>query len=228
MTDNTAIEKIIGYKFRDLSLLETAFRHSSVAKESGENDNERLEFLGDAVLSYIISEYLFHSMPDKTEGQLSKIKSRAVSTETLSAEVEAMGLDKFLQLKSNDPTAKSSKKTHANLFEALLAAMVLDGGLEEGKRFVMARLSAHITKIAASAVYDDYKTALQEYAQSAKLPLEYKFVSKTGPDHNPDFFFVVELDGKIVGEGCGKNKSQAQIAAAKDAYIKIKNSEDIL
>ena len=127
MTDIGKIEKTIGYKFSNAALLETAFRHSSVAKESGQQDNEKLEFLGDAVLSFIVTEYLYFNFADKSEGQLSKIKARAVSTETLSSVVESLGLDVYLSLKSNDPTAKTSKKTHANLFEALLAAVVLDG-----------------------------------------------------------------------------------------------------
>lgn len=228
MTDIGKIEKTIGYKFSNAALLETAFRHSSVAKESGQPDNEKLEFLGDAVLSFIVTEYLYFNFADKSEGQLSKIKARAVSTETLSSVVESLGLDVYLSLKSNDPTAKTSKKTHANLFEALLAAVVLDGGIEDGRRFVLDLLRPHIAEIASSAVYDDYKTALQEYAQSVKLPLEYEFVAKTGPEHRPSFFYRVLLDGKAVGEGQGKNKAQAQIAAAKAAYIKLKNKGDTL
>lgn len=226
MTDLDNIQQIIGYDFADTSLLETAFRHSSVANESGQQDNERLEFLGDAVLSFVVTEYLYFNMPDKSEGQLSKIKAKAVSTETLSGVIEGLGLDAYLRLKTNDFTAKTSKKTHANLFEALLAAMVIDGGIENGKKFVLRHLESHIKEIASSAVFDDYKTALQEYAQSIKLPLEYEFVSKTGPEHRPSFYYRVRLGGKPIGEGQGKNKAQAQISAAKDAYEKIKNSEE--
>ena len=217
------IEKIIGYTFKDKSLCNTAFRHSSFAFGSGLEDNERLEFFGDAILNYAVTEYLFLNVKNLQEGKLSKIKAKSVSTETLAAVVEKLGLNKYLVLNANDGTSKTSKKTHANLFEAVLAAITLDGGVEIGKKFALKYLTPYINEIMSSDVFDDYKTALQEYAQQRKLVLEYEFVSKTGPEHQPEFCFITKIDGEKVGIGKGKNKAEAQYQAAKNAYNILKD-----
>lgn len=217
------IEKIIGYTFKDKSLCNTAFRHSSFAFGSGLEDNERLEFFGDAILNYAVTEYLFLNVKNLQEGKLSKIKAKSVSTETLADIVEKLGLNKYLVLNANDGTSKTSKKTQANLFEAVLAAITLDAGVEVGKQFALKHVTPYIQEIMSSDVFDDYKTALQEYAQQYKLVLEYEFVSKTGPEHKPEFCFFAKINGKQVGMGKGKNKAEAQFQAAKNAYIILKD-----
>lgn len=217
------IEKILGYTFKDKSLCETAFRHSSYAFGNGLEDNERLEFFGDAILNYTVTEYLFLNVKDMQEGKLSKIKAKSVSTETLASVIEKLGLHKFLVLNANDGTSKASKKTHANLFEAILAAITLDSNIEVGKQFALAFVEPYIKEIMSSDVFDDYKTALQEYAQQHKFLLEYQFVSKTGPDHKPEFCYNACINGKIVGVGSGKNKAEAQYQAAKNAYEILKD-----
>lgn len=215
------IEKIIGYKFKDRELCDKAFRHSSYAFLKGEENNEKLEFLGDSVLNYAVTEYLFFNVSGKTEGQLSKIKAKAVSTETLAAIVDDLGLWRYLHFSTESVAEKHSKKTRANLFEALLAAITVDGGIAVGKQFALTMVAPYIKQIMSSDVFYDYKTALQEYAQSKKLSLSYHLVSKTGADHSPTFCFEVKLDGKTAGRGEGGSKSDAQIAAAKNAYESI-------
>ncbi|MBR2029546.1 MAG: ribonuclease III [Clostridia bacterium] len=217
------IEKIIGYVFKDKTLCDTAFRHSSYAYGNGLEDNERLEFFGDAILNYAVTEYLFLNVKNLQEGKLSKIKAKSVSTETLASIVEKLGLNKYLVLNANDGTSNTSKKTHANLFEAVLAAITLDSNVEVGKQFALKYIIPYIKEIMSSDVFDDYKTALQEYAQQYKLVLEYEFISKTGPEHNPEFCFVAKINDKKIGVGKGKNKAEAQYQAAKNAYNVLKD-----
>lgn len=217
------IEKIIGYNFKNKALCQTAFRHSSYAFGNGLEDNERLEFFGDAILNYAVTEYLFFNVKDMQEGKLSKIKAKSVSTETLATIVEKLGLNKFLVVNANDGTAKASKKTHANLFEAVLAAITIDSDIQTGKQFALKYIQPYIKEIMSSDVFDDYKTALQEYAQQRKFALSYEFVSKTGPEHKPEFCFIARLDGKQIGIGKGKNKAEAQYQAAKSAYEILKD-----
>ncbi|MBQ9715962.1 MAG: ribonuclease III [Clostridia bacterium] len=217
------IEKIIGYNFKNKSLCQTAFRHSSYAFGNGLEDNERLEFFGDAILNYAVTEYLFLNVKDMQEGKLSKIKAKSVSTETLATIVEKLGLNRFLVVNANDGTAIASKKTHANLFEAVLAAITLDSDIQTGKQFALKYIQPYIKEIMSSDVFDDYKTALQEYAQQHKLALSYEFVSKTGPEHKPEFCFIAILGGKQIGMGKGKNKAEAQYQAAKSAYEILKD-----
>ena len=157
------------------------------------------------------------------EGKLSKIKAKSVSTETLASIVEKLGLNKYLVLNANDGTSKASKKTHANLFEAVLAAITLDSDIETGKKFALSFVEPYIKEIMSSDIFDDYKTALQEYAQQYKLVLEYEFISKTGPEHKPEFCYISRINGQKVGEGKGKNKAEAQYQAAKSAYEILKN-----
>jgi len=219
------IEKILGYQFNDKTLCQTAFRHSSYAYGNHIESNERLEFFGDAILNYAVTEYLYNFVKDKDEGKLSKIKAKAVSTDTLAQIIEKLGLKKYLKLYANDGTAKVSKKTHANLFEAILAAITLDGGIDIGKQFALKHVVPYLQDIMSSEVFDDYKTALQEYAQQLKVSLAYEFVSKTGPEHQPIFCFVAKIDDKEVGIGKGKSKAEAQFEAAKYAYKRIKTGE---
>ena len=126
-------------------------------------------------------------------------------------------------LNANDGTSNTSKKTQANLFEAVLAAITLDSNVETGKQFALKYIAPYIKEIMSSDVFDDYKTALQEYAQQHKLILEYEFISKTGPEHNPEFCFISKIDGKQLGVGRGKNKAEAQYQAAKNAYNVLKD-----
>lgn len=218
------IESKIGYVFKNKELCKQAFCHSSYAFANNVKDNEVLEFFGDSVLNFIVTEYLCISFEGKTEGQLSKIKARSVSTETLSRIIEDLGLEKQLLSASSEHTAKHSKRMHAGLFEALLAAIFLDGGMEQAKQFALRFVKPHVDRIASSDVYDDYKTALQEYAQNIGQMPVYEIISKTGPDHDPRFCCKVTLDG-IECTGSGGTKAEAQFEASKNAYLLIKERQ---
>lgn len=215
------IEKTIKYSFKNKSLCEKAFSHSSYAHELHVEDNERLEFFGDAILNFLVSEYLYENFGDKDEGQLSKIKAKSVSTETLSQVVENLGLVGQILLFNFEKALQYSKKTHADLFEAVLAAIYIDGGMQEAKNFVLRFLKQHIDQIVSSGSYEDYKTALQEYAQGKKINLKYEMISKSGPEHRPVYKFCVKLDEVLCGIGEGSSKAEAQINAAKAACEKI-------
>ncbi len=212
------IEKIINYHFTDSSLLQRAFTHSSYANEQNCVSNERMEFLGDAVLQIIVSDYIF-SKSDKDEGVLSKIRSNAVSSDSLSKITLSLGLEKYLLLGESQKRNMNNLhfKTYANLYEAVLCAIYIDGGLDKAKDFVLSTLKEVLKEGLNGNFYDSPKTELQEYCQKYKIILRYKLVGKSGPDHNPQFIYAVLLDDKVYGEGMGQSKLTAQTEAAVKA-----------
>lgn len=217
-TNIKKIEKILNYRFKDASILEKALTHASYANEQNCASNERMEFLGDAVLQIIVSDYIFFKS-DKDEGVLSKIRSNAVSSDSLSRVSLSLGLDKFLLLGESQRRNMNNLhfKTYANLYEALLCAIYLDGGLDKAKEFVLATLKEVLDEGLCGNFYDSPKTELQEYCQKYKIILKYKLVGKKGPDHNPQFIYAVLLDDKVYGEGQGQSKLTAQTDAAVKA-----------
>ena len=206
------IESKLNYTFNDKALLEQAFTHSSYANLEQIEDNERMEFLGDAILGYVVSEYLFGRYHDKTAGELSAIKSKIVSADGLRPIVDKLGLLEHLRVVSGEPNLLRSRKIGANLFEAILAAIYIDGGLEPARQFVMDCLGEAMN--AASTVQKDDKTRLHEYCQSQKLALEYKLLEKVGPDDKPSFKYALLIDGKQVAIGVGTSIKAAEQEAA--------------
>lgn len=210
------LEKNIGYHFRDKSLLKTAVTHSSFANENrgGLAYNERLEFLGDAVLQLITSEKLFKENPDMPEGRMSKQRAALVCEDALAGYSKEIQLGDFMLLgKGEEATGGRHRPSIlADAFEALIGAIFLDGGMDNAKRFVRRFLDAAHTSL------KDYKTLLQEIIQ--KNPgerLSYVVIGESGPDHDKVFNVEVHLNSNVIGKGTGKSKKQAEQAAAKEA-----------
>lgn len=210
------LEKNIGYHFRDKNLLKTAVTHSSFANENrgGLAYNERLEFLGDAVLQLITSEKLFKENPDMPEGRMSKQRAALVCEDALAGYSKEIHLGDFMLLgKGEEATGGRNRPSIlADAFEALIGAIFLDGGMDNAKRFVLHFLDA------AHLSLKDYKTLLQEIIQ--KNPgerLSYVTTGESGPDHDKMFNVEVHLNSNVIGKGTGKSKKQAEQAAAKEA-----------
>ena len=214
----TDFEKKIGYEFKDKKLLERALTHSSYANETGTGlDNERLEFLGDSVLGFITAEYLFEHYKDKPEGELTKKRAYAVCEKTLFGYAEKIGLgDKVLLGKGEERTGgRHRPSVISDAFEALIAAIYLDGGIEKATEFVLPFIEiATETK----PVFKDYKSTLQEVLQqNLTEKFEYIVVGESGPDHNKEFVVEVHLNSNVIGRGKGSSKKRAEQEAAKSA-----------
>ena len=210
------LEKNIGYHFRDKNLLKAAVTHSSYANENrgGLAYNERLEFLGDAVLQLITSEKLFKENPDMPEGRMSKQRAALVCEDALAGYSREINLGDFMLLgKGEEATGGRNRPSIlADAFEALTGAIFLDGGMDNAKRFVRRFLDVAHTSL------KDYKTLLQEIIQ--KNPgerLSYVVTGESGPDHDKVFNVEVHLNSNVIGKGTGKSKKQAEQAAAKEA-----------
>lgn len=214
------LERRLDYRFRDRQLLVTAMTHRSYANErSGElQDNEVLEFLGDAVLGLIVSDVLCTRHPYLTEGQMSKLKSHLVSADTLAKLAEELGIGDFVLLgrgeEKTDGRAKNS--ILANCFEAIIAALYLDGGLERARSFVLDRIEPLISQVDGGPPrVRDFKSALQERVQARGLPLPvYRVVDERGPDHDKTFHVEVKVADGYDSVGRGKTKKRAEQRAA--------------
>lgn len=217
------IEQIIDYKFNDINLLQTAFTHSSFAYTHNLQNNERLEFLGDSALNFCTTRFLFENF-DFDEGVSSKIRAYLVSSEYVSEYIKNNGLENFLLCDNFDP--KKSTNVMGDLYEAIVGAVLLDGGLDNCKKFVLASLnySKELVNDVHSKVRD-YKTELQEYLQkSGYLNLEYVLVKKSGPAHDPMFTIQTKIGGKSYASATGKNKKEAENICAKQTLEILKQS----
>ena len=219
-----SLEKAIGYEFRDKSLLSTALVHSSFSNEHRKEqipNNERLEFLGDAVLELASSRYLYEHFPEEAEGALSKHRASIVCEKSLAECARTIGLGEHLQLGKGEE--KSCGRTRDSLlsdaFEAVIGAMFLDGGFERAerfvRRFVMEKMSEH-------PIYSDSKTRLQETVQGQLSDsIEYDLLSEEGPEHDKLFTVEVRIGGEVYGTGSGRSKKLAEQAAAAKALERI-------
>lgn len=215
--DIQEIERKLNYTFKNKALLTQAFTHSSYANVEQVEDNERMEFVGDAILGCVVSEYLFARNSEKSAGELSAMKARIVSADGLRPIMDKLGLLEHLRVVSGEPTVKRSRKIAANLFEAILCAIYLDGGMTVARQFVLNTLGDALNG-AATAV-KDAKTLLYEYCQSKKLPIEYKLIERSGPDDKPCFRYALYISGKQVAEGVGPNIKAAEQQAAKKIVL---------
>jgi ribonuclease-3 len=222
------LQQTIAYRFRDRGLLEHAMTHTSRANEDvsgGVRDNESLEFLGDAVLGFLIADLLFNEFPDHDEGQKSKIKAALVSTATLARLAEGLSLGEHLLLgRGEEKTGGRQKQALlADSYEALIAAIYLDGGVEHVRAFVAREFAALVEEARrVGAAGRDYKSALQELVQSQNAPLpEYRLVGTLGPDHRKLFQVEVVVNGEPVAEASGTSKKEAEQEAAKLALEKL-------
>ena len=211
-------ENIISYEFKNIELLETALTHSSYANEHQTESNERMEFLGDAVLELCMSKYLY-SVIDLDEGVLTKSRAKAVCEEALNIYAKSINLNQFLFLGKGEENSGGRERPAiiADAFEAVLGAIFLDGGIEEAYRIVEKLIIPQLQKV---LIFKDYKSILQEKLQSEKRGIRYEIVRDEGPANNKTFEAVVYMDDILMGRGVGKTKKEAQQNAAKDALDK--------
>jgi len=215
-------ENRIGYCFKDKSLLSLALTHSSYANESKHSKahNERLEFLGDSVLSIIVSKYLFLHHPDMPEGELSKTRASLVCEKSLAVFAREIGLGNVLLLGRGEDQngGRERESILADAFEALIASMYLDGGIAPAEKFVLNFISKQMQNKQFVSSFVDYKTELQEIIQQNKEEkVEYVLVDESGPAHDKFFCVEVHLNSNVIGRGKGKSKKLAEQMAAKEA-----------
>ncbi|MBR1968133.1 MAG: ribonuclease III [Clostridia bacterium] len=226
--DIGACEERIGYSFKDKMLLRKCFTHTSYAYEHGEEDNELLEFFGDSIMEFVVTEYLFkNSYGD--EGKLTKKRAEIVSKEPLLKMVKIMGLMDFVLLGHGlEKSLNRDEKLFSSIYEALVAGIYLDGGITAAKKFIKNTLIAEFEKKEENAKKrgavkkSDSKSRLQEYVQKNKLgSVGYETLWKKGPDHLPEFRVAALLNGTRIAEGEAGSKKAAEAAAAESALAKI-------
>lgn len=219
-------EKIIGYKFNNIKILEESLTHSSYSNEDkayNKVNNERLEFLGDAVLSISVSRYIFDEFPDYPEGDLTKLRAQVVCEDTLSLVAANLNLGKYLLLGKVKKSSggRERKSILADAVEAVIAAIYLDGGYKQAEKFVLNNLTEYIKLAVKGKIITDFKSYLQEYYQSKSQSCKIRYVvtKEEGPDHDKVFHVNVMVNKNVAGKGVGKNKKIAEQNAAKDALI---------
>ena len=219
------VEKEIGYTFKQKELLKKALTHTSYAYEKKVESNEKLEFLGDSILEFISSKYLYQNYPNLKEGEMTKVRATVVCEKSLHKIAQKHNFSDFLYLgKSEQVTGgKNRPAILADSVEAVIAAMYLDGGLDKAEKFIIGNLKDEI-EIATKHVGDkDYKTVLQEKLQEhGDVKIEYEITKEIGPDHNKSFEAQVSLNGKVLAKGKGKSKKEAHMEAAKKALENMK------
>ena len=223
-----ALEQAAGYRFRDRGLLEHAMTHTSRANEDvsgGVVDNESLEFLGDAVLGFVVADILFREFPDYDEGQKSKTKATLVSTAALARQAERLNLGEHLLLGRGEEKTGGRRKQAllADGYEALVAAIYLDGGIEPARAFIAREFAPLVAEVRRHGVaVNDYKSALQEYLQSHDRPLpEYRLAGTLGPDHQKLFEVEVVVAGETIASATGTSKKDAEQEAARLALERL-------
>lgn len=224
--DLKAFEKKLGYSFKDVSLLKTALTHTSYANENKTVSYERLEFLGDAVLQLLTSKYIYKNYPNFPEGKMSRMRANIVCEETLFQIAQKLDLGTYARLgKGEEATGGRFRPSIlADMVEATLAAIYLDGGIEKAQEVIFDAYGHIIDSAAKGELNKDYKTALQEKLQEdGSVKIEYTLTGEEGPAHSKLFFMQVAVNGKVLGEGKGKTKQEAQQMAAKNALGDMKN-----
>jgi len=233
MVENTSeLERHFGYLFENKKLLTEALTHRSFYYEHTDKStahNERLEFLGDSVLGFVIVEYLFLSDKNLTESAMAKIKSYLVKESVLSEIADSLFLGDYLRLgKGEEATGGRKKKSLlSDAIEAVLGAIYLEGGYQKAREVVLRLFREKIDTIMHSAVLSDYKTELQERTQLlfSTLP-EYRVIKQEGEEHKKVFTIEVYIDGKMLGRGTGRSKKEAQTLAAREALLKLPSEKD--
>ena len=216
------LEQILDYKFHNIDLLETAMTHSSYANEHHCESYERLEFLGDSVLGYITADFLYRTQPAIPEGRMTRLRAELVCEESLYAIASRLGFGRFLRLGRGAEAGggRTRQSILADLVEASIAAMYIDGGMEPARRFVYEQLLRY-ADVGAAHRDKDYKTSLQELVQSEGKSVTYELLEESGPDHDKRFAFAVLLDGQEIGRGIGRSKKEAEQMAAGNALKEL-------
>ena len=218
--DYIALENELKYTFKNQELLKTALTHTSYAYEYRVQSNEKLEFLGDSILEFISSEYIFKIYENLKEGEMTKVRASVVCEDSLYKIAKQHNFSDFLRV------GKSERISHAEIrpaimadsVEAIIAAIYLDGGIEPAKKFIISNLKIQIEEATKHIGEKDYKTVLQEELQkNGNVHIVYKIINESGPDHDKTFTAEVECNGKTLAVGKGKSKKNAEIEAAKNA-----------
>ena len=218
------LEAGLGYTFRDKSILENALTHSSYANENRErglHDNERLEFLGDSILGFVVADYLYRSFPDKPEGELTRIRADLVCEKNLARAAATIRLGSFLLLGHGEEHGGGRKRDSivSDAMESVIAASYMDGGFSAAKEIIDRLILCDVP--AGKPHNFDYKTALQELVQrQAHQELSYRMAGEEGPDHDKTFLAEVLLNGQLIGQGRGHSKKEAEQNAAAAALEK--------
>ena len=227
------LETYIGYRFEDRGLLDNALTHRSFVNENSAlpcKDNERLEFLGDAVLELTVSDMLMKKFPDCAEGELSKLRASVVNEQPLAKLARRFRIGEFLLLGKGEEASGGRTKSSllANAFESVVAALYLDGGFDRTAAFIGRLFEPLIEAGAVAAVYTDYKTTAQEICQNLfrELPL-YLMISETGPDHEKRFETSLVIGERVIATGTGRSKKEAEQQAAKKTLEMLQSSDDI-
>ena len=220
-------KKYLGIDFSDEDLLKKSLTHSSFAHEIGTGEGdiyERLEFLGDAVLSFVITDFIFHRFPKLAEGDMAKLRANLVNSQVLADLAQQIGLGECIFLGKGAELSGGRERTSilGDCFEAVLGAIYLDQGIEIAKKFILERFRDLIFEAAGSERLSDDKTALQEYAvgKFGSMP-DYAIVREEGPVHNRVFYAEVSISRKVRGRGQGPSKKKAELAAAKEALAAL-------
>ena len=214
------LEKNIGYTFKNKELLKQALRHTSYANERNIESNEKLEFLGDSILEFLSSKYIYRNYTNLREGEMTKVRATVVCEKSLYKVAKLHNFSDFLYLGKSEQKTEGRERPAilADSVEAVIAAIYIDGGLEEAEKFIVDNLKFEIEEATKHVGDKDYKTVLQEKLQEhGEVKIEYKTIGESGPDHDKTFEADVEVNGKFLAKGKGKSKKEAQMQAAKKA-----------
>lgn len=219
------VEKNLKINFNNKRIIQTAFTHSSYAKQFKESQyNERLEFLGDSVLQLTITEYLFSNYKNKLEGELTRLRSLIVCENSLYNVARKLGISDFIMMSKGEELTGGRDRIsiQADAVEAIIAAIYIDKGLEVAKEFILTNFNDIIKKAIDNKIILDFKTKLQEYLQKdGDIDINYELYKHEGPPHRRKFFVNLYVEGKLLGSGEGYSKKEAEQNAAKEALVKL-------
>jgi ribonuclease-3 len=218
----------IGYKFKDEKLLKTALTHTSYAYENKLESNEKLEYLGDSILEFISSKYLYNNYKELKEGEMTKVRAYAVCEDSLYQVALQNNFSDFLYLgKSEKSTNNDKKAILADSVEAVIAAIYLDSNIEEAEKFILINIKEQLEYARSHVGVKDYKTVLQEKLQAdGVVIIKYNIIKEEGPDHNKTFTAEVECDGNKLAVGEGRSKKNAEMEAARKAIELLESKEE--
>ena len=218
--DLSVLEQNIGYKFKDINLLKNALTHTSYAYEHKVKSNEKLEFLGDSILEFLSSKFIYNNYPKLKEGEMTKVRATVVCEESLYKIADKHNFSDFLYVGKSEMMHQGNRKVAimADSVEAVIAAMYFDSGLEACEKFIVDNLKEEIKIASQNVGMKDHKTVLQEKLQvHGNVDIKYDIIKEFGPDHDKTFIAEVKLDGKVLAQGEGKTKKQAEMDEADKA-----------
>ena len=216
----SVLEESIGYKFKNINLLKKALTHTSYAYEHKIESNEKLEFLGDSILEFLSSKFIYQNYPNLKEGEMTKVRATVVCEESLYKIADKHNFSDFLYVGKSEMMHQGNRKVTimADSVEAVIAAMYFDSGIETCEKFIVDNLKEEIRIASQNVGMKDHKTVLQEKLQvHGNVDIKYEIIKEFGPDHDKTFIAEVKLDGKVLAQGEGKTKKQAEMDAADKA-----------